>query len=123
MMNLETLFEGHEVSDERKETLQRAIEIGADDKTLEMLRDATRVAQRETIVLPSHKYENLSRGRGWARKGKGDRVTWGEREDGGYRVGPGRWSVGSTDGFNRKGSTEWTVEHVQVGSETWTVAS
>lgn len=74
-------------------------------------------------MLPPHRFESLSRGSGWCRKGKGDSATWGERTDGGYRVGPGRWIVGGNDGFRRKGSDEWTVEHVTVGGQIWTVAS
>lgn len=75
-----------------------------------------------TICLPPHRYEGLSRGRGWARKGRGANAEWGERTDGGYRVGPGRWTVGGNDGFSRKGEVIWTVEHIRVGEETWTVA-
>jgi hypothetical protein len=107
----------------RLATLGRAIELGADDATLIALRDATRVARKDTIVVPAHRYEGLSRGRGWARLGRGGDVRWGERVDGGYRVGPGRWSVGSTDGFFRKGADVWDCEHLRVGEETWTVAS
>lgn len=80
------------------------------------------MGQGLTVELPAGKYEHLSRGRGWARKGRGDRVEWGDRVRDGYRVGPGRWTVGSTDGFARKSSTDWDVEHVQVGTQTWTLA-
>lgn len=121
---LEQLLEGHEVKDSRKETLVRAIELGASDDVLETLRDALRIHRNsQTIVLPALRYEHLSRGRGWARKGRGREVTWGERVDGGYQVGPGRWTVGATDGFSRKDSCDWSVKHVQVGSETWTIAN
>src|SRR5690606_24636110 len=107
----------------RRESLRLAIEAGAPRKTLEQIAEAVRVKRCDTITLPPGRYERLSRGRGWARKGKGASAEWGERVDGGYRVGPGRWSVGSSDGFNRKSSTDWSVEHVAVGSETWTIAS
>lgn len=103
--------------------LKRAIELGADDDLLHELVDAIRVSGGNTIVIPSGKYERLSRGKGWARKGKGNSAEWGERVDGGYRVGAGRWTVGSTDGFSRKSSVEWDVKHVLVGSETWTIAN
>ena len=93
-----------------------------DDAALIRLRDAGRLSRAATIVLPHHKYEHLSRGRGWARGGQGANVVWGEKVDDGYRVGPGRWSVGSTDGFSRKGSVVWHVAHVKVGPQTWTIA-
>jgi len=107
----------------RTERLQKAIDLGASDATLKALAEAYRTGMGPTIILPAHKYENLSRGKGWCRKGRGDSATWGEREAKGYRVGPGRWTVGGNDGFSRKGETLWDVEHVQVGSETWTVAN
>ena len=114
---------GHDVSDSRCETLSLALAAGADEATLLALRDAVRVARTPSIVLPRHRYESCSHGRGWARKGQGDNATWGERVKDGYRVGPGTWSVGATDGFARKASTEWYVSHVQVGSQTWTIAN
>jgi len=102
--------------------LEVAIALGADLETLEILRDASRISRILTIRLPAHRYEGLSRGRGWARKGRGDSVEWGEKASGGYRVGPGEWDVGATDGFSRKGSVHYVVSHVQVGPETWTIA-
>jgi hypothetical protein len=120
---LESLLAGHEVSEPRVVSLQLAIELGADKATLERIRDAAKVNRRDFMVLPAHRFENLSRGRGWARKGRGDNVAWGERCDGGYRVGPGRWSVGATDGYSRKASVEWQVEQIVVGAETWTIAN
>jgi len=75
-----------------------------------------------TILLPAGRYEGLSRGKGWARQGRGDSATWGEREDAGYRVGPGKWTVGSNDGFNRKEQTDWLVKHLKVGDKVWTLA-
>lgn len=107
----------------RRESLTMALALGASDAALETICDALRVARRNTIVLPRQHLETLSRGRGWARKGRGSTAVWGERVDGGYRVGPGRWTVGGNDGFSRKAETVWDVEHVTVGSETWTVAS
>jgi hypothetical protein len=112
-----------EISDKRLESLVVALDLGADAATLRKLAQAGRLARKATIVLPPGRFEGLSRGRGWARLGKGRDVTWGERVDGGYRVGPGHWTVGSNDGFSRKQETVWDVEHVRVGGETWTVAS
>lgn len=119
---LSSLIGDHSVTDARRESLRLAIEAGADDATLATLLAASRIARSETIVLPAGRFEHLSRGRGWARKGRGDTVEWGERVTGGYRVGPGRWMVGSTDGFKRKDSVEWIVRHISVGSAVWTMA-
>ena len=95
-----------------------------DDALFTELVRARRLSPKDTITLPPHRFEGLSRGRGWARKGRGENAVWGERKNtGGYRVGPGKWSVGATDGFTRKGSDEWVVKHVTVGTEIWTVAS
>lgn len=93
-----------------------------DDATFARLSNALRLERKDTIVLPAHRYESLSRGRGWARQSKGSGAVWGDRVDGGYRVGPGRWTVGATDGFSRKGSDDWTVSYIRVGEMTWTVA-
>jgi hypothetical protein len=122
---IDALCTGHTVSDSRRESLIIALGLGADDSTLVRLRDAGRLDRsgRRTVDLPPGRYEHCSRGRGWARRGRGDSAVWGERVDAGYRVGVGRWTVGSTDGFSRKSSEDWTVEHIRVGTETWTVAS
>lgn len=94
------------------------------DEIFTLLANSLRVRRRATMILPAHRLEGMSRGRGWARKGHGDRAVWGEREDGGYRVSePGRWIVGGHDGFSRSGENSWDVRHVTVGTETWSVAS
>lgn len=93
-----------------------------EDAVFLKLASATRLSRKTSIVLPSHRFEGLSRGKGWARKGRGDKAEWGERDGNGYIVGPGRWVVGGHDGFSRKGEDTWEVTHVQVGKETWTVA-
>lgn len=110
-----------DISDARLESLTIAHEL-VDDVTFSKIGNVMRCARGSTVIIPAHRLENLSRGRGWARKGKGSTVMWGERDDGGYRVGPGRWEVGATDGFSRKGKTSWVVEHVTVGPHTWTIA-
>lgn len=107
----------------RRESLAIAMDAGADAATLATLAIALRCARKSTIVLPAHRYEHLSRGRGWARKGTGNNAQCGERVTNGYRVGPGRWIVGARDGFARKDSDAWVVTAVQVGGEVWTVAS
>ena len=125
-VDLTALLEGHDeirMNEVRMQRLRKAIELGASREALEALRDANRTSTLATIILPANRLEHLSRGRGWARKGRGDSAEWGARCSAGYRVGPGRWSVGATDGFSRKRSDDWDVFHVQVGPETWTVAS
>jgi len=107
----------------RMESLRLATEAGADMATLTRIAGALRVARKSTIVLPRQRLENLSRGKGWARKGRGTTATWGERVDGGYEVGAGKWTVGGSDGFTRKGEDQWTVEEIKVGAETWTIAN
>ncbi|HSE02925.1 MAG TPA: hypothetical protein VLK35_02130 [Methylomirabilota bacterium] len=111
-----------DISDSRLESLTIAHPL-VDDPTFERLAGASRLSRKDTIILPAHRFESLSRGRGWARKGKGAGATWGEREEKGYRVGPGYWEVGGHDGFSRKGADTWTVKHITVGDATWTIAS
>lgn len=111
-----------EVSESRMESLTMAHEL-VDDATFTRLAGATRLYRMPTIVLPRLHLEGLSRGRGWARKGTGDNAQWGKRVDGGYRVGPGKWIVGATDGFRRKDSRAWTVANITVGDNIWTIAN
>lgn len=111
------------LGDGRRESLRLATEAGADMATLTRIAAALRVERKATIVLPMQRLEKLSRGKGWARKGRGDKAVWGERVDGGYEVGAGRWTVGGSDGFARKGEDVWTVEEIKVGEETWTIAN
>lgn len=106
----------------RLETLTIAEELGADDETLVRLATATRVRRAAEMRLPAEHLEGLSRGRGWCRRGQGTNAVWGQRVDGGYLVGPGRWSVGATDGYRRRSSTTWSVELVVVGDHVWSVA-
>jgi hypothetical protein len=110
-----------QVSDTRKESLKIAADLGADDEVLKVLAEATRVRRKDTILLPA-KYAHTSRGKAWCRKGRGDSAEWGEREGNAFEVGPGAWTVFSSDGFRREKRVEWEVEHVQVGDQTWTVA-
>lgn len=123
MLTIETLVDGHDVSAARRETLETAIALGASDELLVELRDALRVNRNPTIILPRHHLEGLSRGSGWCRKGRGDSAQWGERVDSGYKVGPGTWIVCGKDGFRREKRDTWTVKHVQVADQTWTVAN
>lgn len=117
------LLDGRELTEARKESLSDARALGAPIAVLVVLAEATRVRQSPKMRLPAHRFEGLSRGKGWARMGRGDSAQWGERhEDGGYEVGPGKWTVGGNDGFSRKGETKWVVKHIAVGDKTWTIA-
>lgn len=107
----------------RLANLAIAAELGASEELLETLRTARYVSKKATVLLPQGRFERLSQGKGWARQGSGATAVWGAREDGGYRVGPGRWVVGSNDGFKRREETTYTVKHVTVGDQVWTVAT
>lgn len=75
------------------------------------------------VVLPANRLEALKHGKGWARRGSGDDVTWGVRVEGGYRVTrPGKWTVGGNDGFSRKRQDAYTVTRVKIGDLFWIVA-
>lgn len=119
---IERLVPGATPTEKRLESLTIAHPL-VDDATFAALVTAMNVARKDTVTLPVQRFENLSRGRGWARKGRGDSAVWGERTEKGYRVGPGRWTVGGQDGFSRKGEVAWTVKHVTIGTETWTIAN
>lgn len=121
-VDLDALCEGHKVSDVRRERLAEAIRLGASEAVLVTLRDANRTSTTTTITLPEGRYSHCSRAKGWCRKGRGTSAEWGERVDGGYRVGPGKWLVCSSDGFRREERLEWLVREVQVGTATWLVA-
>lgn len=79
--------------------------------------EATRVnTVDDGIYLPVGRFENCSRGKGWCRMGAGSAATWAERKDKGYFASaPGKWTVGSDDGFNRKDKAEWKVEKLADG--------
>jgi hypothetical protein len=121
-MTTDTITIPENVTDFRRESLTIAIGLGADQALVDKLAKAMRLSRKDTIVLPAGRYESLSRGKGWARCGRGDSAQWGERETGGYRVGVGSWLVFSSDGFHRESRTEWVVKHIQVGNQTWTLA-
>jgi hypothetical protein len=104
------------VSDGRLANLARAYELQADLATLRKIFGADRLARKGEIQLPKGRFANLSRGRGWCRRGDGTFF-----DD--HIVGPGEYSVGSHDGFHRKERTFWKVEHIQVGSQVWTIAN
>lgn len=108
-----------------KNTSMKSLELAntlVDDKVFKQIAKASVVSQELTITIPPGRYDHCSRGKGWVRKGKGDNAEWGESVRGGYVIGPGTWTQGSSDGFNRKEQKTWTVKHIKVGNETWTLA-
>ena len=112
------------VTEARMESLAAAHEAGVTDDDLRRCATARRLYRSGTVRLPAGDYAHTSRGRDWCREGTGDGVVWGDRhEGGGFVVRAGRWSVGSTDGFERNSRKVWLVEHVAVGSDIWTIAN
>jgi hypothetical protein len=109
------LGESQNVSDLRCESLAIARELGAPLAVLREISRAVRVARAPEIQLPRGRYGSCSRGRDWCRD------EYGRFHDD-HVVGPGKYSVGSTDGFHRRDRTEWRVRHIQVGPQTWTMA-
>ena len=118
------LCPSEDIPEARVAKLDRALALGVSDAAFVALCGANRTSTTASIILPAERLEGLSRGTGWARHGRGDGATWGKRVSGGYQVAePGKWTVGGSDGFQRKSSTTWLVTRVQVGTEVWTVAS
>ena len=78
-----------------------------------------------SVVLPPNRLErDCKHGKGWARLGKGDDITWGVRTDGGYRASrPGLWTVGGSDGFTRKKEDSYKVSRVKIGELFWIIAT
>lgn len=59
-------------------------------------------------VVLSTKYGNLSRGKAWGRLDAKDK--WAPKNGGSVTLDePGEWTVGSSDGFNRKEKDSYTV--------------
>lgn len=107
----------------RRESIRIAAELGADDETIEKIAEATLVGKLGYVTIAG-RYLHLSRGRGWARLGRGNDAIWGERREKGFRLrDPGTWIVYTTDGFKREDRETWIVEKINVGSQTWMVAS
>ena len=102
------------LTEARIRILTAAADEGIAEADLKRLAEAARVSTKTAgITLPAGRYENLSRGRGWCRKGRGDTAQWAERVEGGYFVAEsGRWIVGCSDGFSRKDQTEWDVSKI-----------
>jgi hypothetical protein len=102
-----------QIGDGRCRALILAASRGATPQDLRAIAEAIRVSTGDGIIVPAHHYEGLSRGRGWARHGRGDHAVWGERVEGGYRLRlAGRWVIGGHDGFTRRGETTWDVRVV-----------
>jgi hypothetical protein len=102
-----------QIGDGRCRALLLAASRGATPQDLRDIAEAVRTSTGDGITVPMHHYETLSRGRGWARLGRGEKAVWGERTEGGYRLRQeGRWVVGGHDGFSRRGETTWDVRVV-----------
>jgi hypothetical protein len=102
-----------QIDDGRCRVLMLAASRGGTPQDLRDIAEALRVSTGDGITVPMHHYETLSRGRGWARRGRGKDAVWGERVEGGYRLhAEGRWVVGGHDGFARRGETVWDVRRV-----------
>jgi hypothetical protein len=107
-----------DVTDTRRASLEIAVELGADDATIEKLAQAPMLARGERLAVKT-RFGDMSRGKCWGRNGDG---TWADKEGGTVYLTPGEWKVGSDDGFRRKESAvSWSVEHVTVGTQIWTV--
>lgn len=118
---LRLLSGGSPIKESRGVSVLIAIRAGAPWETIRTIIDAGVLGRGKTCTLPAGRYEHLSRGKGWARMGRGKDAVWGQKAAGGYVVGPGKWTVGSNDGFNHSSETKWEVSHIQVGDETWTL--
>jgi hypothetical protein len=103
-----------QLSDARCRTLMLAADRGATPLDMKAIAEAVRVSTTgDGITVPMHHSETLSRGRGWARLGRGENVVWGERVEGGYRLrAEGKWIIGGHDGFSRRDETVWDVRVV-----------
>lgn len=93
------------------------------DKDFCRLACATVISEESTIILPPGRYDHCSRAKCWARQGKGPNAVWGDKVKNGYEVGPGKWTVGSSDGFKRSEQKNWEVHVIKVGSDTWLAAT
>jgi hypothetical protein len=86
---------------------------GGTPQDLQDIAEALRVSTGDGITIPMHHFETLSRGRGWARLGRGKDAVWGDRVEGGYRLRQeGRWIIAGHDGFDRRGEHVWDVRRV-----------
>lgn len=105
---------GKTVSDARAKALTKAATAGATDAQLATLASAAMVNTSGKIILPAHRYESCSRGRGWCRSADGTFAN--ERsEKGGYVVcEAGKWTVGATDGFSREARDVFAVRVMTV---------
>lgn len=93
------------------------------DKQIEAVLEAHRFSAGDHILLPSGRYDNLSRGRGWCRLGRGPDAQWAHDDGDGYIVSKtGTWTVGSTDGFSRKENLTYKVKKLKVGSSVCWIA-
>jgi hypothetical protein len=93
----------------RRIVICRAAATSPKPAEIRKLAKANRIGTSDGITLPEGRYGNLSRGKSWCRLGSGSSAQW-INADNGHRVTePGKYVVGSSDGFSRKEQTPWTV--------------
>lgn len=99
-----------DVAPSRRSMVCRAAATEPKPAELRKLATASRVGSTDGITLPEGRFAGLSRGKGWCRLGSGPSAQWIDAEDGMHWITePGRYTVGSSDGFARKEQTPWTV--------------
>lgn len=107
---------------ERMTRIELAHALGVSDAGFVALAKASRTSETSTIILPAGDYGHTAKSKEWCRQGTGKEAQWGERVKGGWLVGPGAWTVYSENGRGKSDRLTWTVESVEVGGRTWTVA-
>lgn len=119
----EVLARYPDATDKRRESIRIAVELGADDDTIAKIAEAGRVGRLGYVTIPG-RYLHLSRGKGWARLGRGSNAVWGEQRSDGFRLREaGQWVIYTSDGFKREDRETWDVEMIHVGPQIWAVAS
>ena len=105
--------EGIDRTDPRRRAgiLAIAAANGATLAELARIAAAPYAAVGDTVAVGT-RYGHLSRGKAWARQGKGAAVVWAKKSGGTVHLTPGNWTVGSDDGFKRKERVEWNVSVV-----------
>jgi hypothetical protein len=97
------------VNPNRRIVICRAAATSPRPAEIRKLAQANKIGTSEGITLPEGKYGKLSRGKSWCRLGSGSSAQW-INADNGHRVTePGKYVVGSSDGFSRKEQTPWNV--------------
>lgn len=99
-------------SEKRLEHLVKAASAGATDAQLDRVA-VVRATSTEESIPYSTRYGHHSRGKAWARQGSGSSPIWAEKNGGTVYLTPGRWVVGSDDGFRRKEKVTVKVTNIK----------